>query len=67
MDVQSKYNKLQFPLCGENGNYFLQLEKIGQKKINDIDELYRILSTYKKMTTFIFKSDNNDKYIKYQI
>ena len=67
LDVQSKYNKLQFPLCGENGNYFLQLEKIGQKKINDIDELYRILSTYKKMTTFIFKSDNNDKYIKYQI
>jgi len=59
--VPVKYNNLSFPMKGHDGNYcVLCLDKIGQKKICNLMDLYDILNSYKTSTaTFTFTIEGN--------
>lgn len=61
--VPQKYSKLSFPLKDDDGYYcVLNLEKIGQKKIKNLDDLYDILNSYKtSLATFTFHVKGNIK------
>ena len=59
--VPPKYSELSFPMRGHDGNYcVLNLDKIGQKKVHNLTELYDILKLYKTSSaTFTFTIKGN--------
>jgi hypothetical protein len=58
----SAFKKFSLPIRGNKGNYYiLKLDKVGQKRIHDLDELGKILKGYKKKAaTLTFSIDTDD-------